>query len=71
LEPEDEAKAVTLMAERPAVSFPDVPAEVVQHAVLRSYQEFIGCSIRDFVRVLVERMAWNDLRAWLARLPAH
>jgi len=73
LNPEDEAKAVTLVTERLAVSFPDVPTEVVQHAVRRSYAEFTGRPIRDFVPVLLERMARNDLRARLAGFlqPAH
>ena len=63
LKPEDEAKAVSMIVQRLQESFPQVPADQVQHLVHRSYEEFTGRPIRDFVPVLVERMARNDLRA--------
>lgn len=68
LNPEDEVIAVTMIAERLEASFPDVPAVVVQHVVNRSYEQFDGRPIRDFVPVLVERMARNDLRGRLTTI---
>ncbi len=62
LSPEDEARAVTDVALRLAVSFPAVGSEVVQGAVRTSHEQFAGSPIRDFVPVLVERMAMARLR---------
>ena len=63
LAPEDEVKAVGEVTRRLAVSFPDVNVVEVEHAVHRSYEQFHGRPIRDFVPVLVERMARDQLRA--------
>ena len=49
LSPEDETRAVTEVVERLAVSFPDVPPDVVEHTVHISHQRFAGSPIRDFV----------------------
>lgn len=65
LTPDDESKAVTSVAERLAQSFPQVTADEVQFVVHRSHEQFAGNPIRDFVPVLVERMAREDLRAKL------
>jgi hypothetical protein len=35
----------------------------VEHAVHRSYERFTGSAIRDFVPVLVERMARDQMLA--------
>lgn len=59
---DDEAKAVTSVAERLAAVFPQVTADEVQQVVLSSYERFAGTPIRDFVPVLVKRMARDDLR---------
>jgi hypothetical protein len=61
LSPEDEHRAVTEVVQRLAASFPHVPADVVQYAVHTSYEQFAGSPIRDFVPVLVERMARTSL----------
>lgn len=58
---EDEARAVTEVAERLTASFPAVPADVVQDTVRTSYERFTESPIRDFVPVLVERMAKSHL----------
>jgi hypothetical protein len=58
---EDEVKAASEVTQRPAVFFPDVDVADVEHAVHRSYEVFTGTLIRDFVPVLVERMARDDL----------
>lgn len=63
--PEDETKAVTSVVERLAQSFPQVTTDEVQHVVHQSHEQFAGNPIRDFVPVLVERMAREDLRAKL------
>ena len=63
LSPEDEVRAVTEVIQRLGVSFPDLAPDVVEHTVHSSYERFSGSPIRDFVPVLVERMA----RASLAR----
>ena len=61
LAPEDEVKAVREVTQRFAVSFPNVNVVDVEHAVRRSYEQFTGSPIRDFVPVLVERMARDQL----------
>ena len=63
LAPEEEVKAVGEVTQRLAVSFPDVDVADVEHVVHRSYEQFRGRPIRDFVPVLVERMARDQLRA--------
>jgi hypothetical protein len=49
------------VVERLAASFPHVPADVVQSTVRSSYERFAGSPIREFVPVLVERMARSSL----------
>jgi hypothetical protein len=51
--------------ERLTVSLPQVPPAEVQRVVHLFYVQFIGNPIRDFVPVLLERMARDDLRAKL------
>jgi hypothetical protein len=61
LSPEDEHRAVTEVVQRLTASFPHVPPDVVQYTVRASYEKFAGSPIRDFVPVLVERMARTSL----------
>lgn len=61
LSPEDETRAVTEVAQRLSVTFPDVAADVVKDTVHESHERFSGSPIRDFVPVLVERMAKTTL----------
>ena len=58
---EDETRAVTEVAQRLTVSFPDVAPDVIQDTVHTSHQRFAGSPIRDFVPVLVERAANTSL----------
>ena len=58
---EDETRAVTEVAQRLTVSFPDVAPDVIQDTVHASHQRFAGSPIRDFVPVLVERAAKTSL----------
>ena len=55
LSQEDETRAVTEVAQRLKVSFPDVAPDVIQDTVHTSHHRFAGSPIRDFVPVLVER----------------
>ena len=61
LSPEDEARAVTEVAQRLSATFPDLAPSVVHDTVHQSYERFSGSPIRDFVPVLVERMARTTL----------
>ena len=58
---EDEVRAVTEVTRRLTGLFPEVEAAVVEHVVYRSYERFAGSPIRDFVPVLVERLARGAL----------
>ena len=58
---EDENRAVTEVAQRLKVSFPDVAPDVIQDTVHTSHHRFAGSPIRDFVPVLVERAAKTSL----------
>ena len=61
----DEAWAVT-ESQRLSTRFPDVPADVVSATVHHCYEQFAGSPIRDFVPVLVERMARSSLLSAMA-----
>ena len=61
LTPEDETRAVREVVQRLSASYPHVAADVVQHTVRTSYEQFADSRIRDFVPVLVERMARTSL----------
>ena len=63
LSPEDETRAVNELSHRLAASFPDIPADVITHTVHASYSQFVGSPIRDFVPVLVERVATSTLKS--------
>jgi hypothetical protein len=63
LAPEDELRAVADVASRLAMTFPDVNPVDVKHVVEQSHELFTGTPIRDFVPVLVERIARQDLLA--------
>jgi hypothetical protein len=61
LSPDDETRAVTEVVQRLAATFPHVAPDVVQDTVHVSYQQFADSPIRDFVPVLVERLAKTTL----------
>jgi len=61
LSPEDETRAVTEVVQRLAASHPSFAPEVVERTVRTSHEQFTGSPIRDFVPVLVERMAKTSL----------
>jgi len=61
LSTEDEVRAVTEVSERLVASFPEVTPEDVMRTVHTSHEQFEGSPIRDFVPVLVERMAKSNL----------
>jgi hypothetical protein len=61
LSPEDETRAVTEVSHRLVASFPDVAPDVIKDTVHSSYDPFAGSPIRDFVPVLVERIAKSTL----------
>lgn len=61
LSAEDETRAVTEVSERLVASFPEVAPDVVERTVHLSHEKFQDSPIRDFVPVLVERMAKSNL----------
>ena len=61
LSPEDETRAVIEVMRRLMGLFPDLAPEVVQRTVHASHERFAGSPIRDFIPVLVERMAKTRL----------
>lgn len=68
LSAEDETRALNEVSERLVASFPEVAPNVVAHTVHTSHEQFEGSPIRDFVPVLVERMAKSNLAS---ESPAH
>jgi len=58
---DDEIRAVTEVSQRLSTTVPEVPVEVVSETVHHCHEEFAGRPIRDFVPVLVERMARTSL----------
>jgi hypothetical protein len=63
---DDEARAVTEVTRRLSTRFPDVPVDVVSATVHHCHAQFAGSPIRDFVLVLVERIARSSLLAGTA-----
>lgn len=59
---EDENRAVTEVSHRLAASFPDMSPDDVATTVHASHEQFAGRPIRDFVPVLVERLAKSNLK---------
>jgi hypothetical protein len=62
LSPDDETRAVSEVTQRLVAIFPAVAPDVVQHAVHVTHERFEGSPIRDFVPVLVERIAKSNLK---------
>ena len=67
LSPADETRAIADVSHRLVTSFPGVAPDVIEHSVHASHEQFVGSPIRDFVPVLVERMAKDDLVTKLTR----
>jgi hypothetical protein len=63
LAPENEQRAVLAVTARLAAMFPGLPPVAVQDTVRASHDQFAGSPVRDFVPILVERMATALLRA--------
>jgi hypothetical protein len=64
---EDETRALSEVSQRLSTTFPDLPEDVVRDTVHGYHEQFAGRPIRDFVPVLVERMARTTL---VARMPS-
>lgn len=58
---DDQIRAVAEVSQRLATTFPGVPVEVAGDTVHHCHEQFDGRPIRDFVPVLVERMARTGL----------
>ena len=59
----DEARAVVLVKVRLRARFPMLRGEVIEQVVDACHREFNGSPIRDFVPILVERQARDELSA--------
>ena len=64
---DSEVRAVEDLIRRLVARFPDVPADSVRQIVNASWDTFTDKPIRDFVPVLVERSAQEQLRSGRAR----
>jgi hypothetical protein len=51
--------------------FPKAARSVIERAVDRRYLEFYGAPIREYIPIMVEREATDDLRTQLATMPIH
>jgi hypothetical protein len=58
-----EAESMSRVVTRLRQQFPELSADAVEQAVYGRYDEFDGRPIRDFVPILVERSARQDLSA--------
>ena len=61
-----EVHAIAHVAQRLRARFPDIRAEAIDRMVTDAAHEFDGRPIRDFVPILVERVALDQLRSWPA-----
>jgi hypothetical protein len=57
----NEAEAISRITRRLQQQFPELPAEAVEAIVNGRYHAFDGRPIRDFVPILVEHAAREDL----------
>lgn len=62
-EESEEARVLEHVRDRLSSRFPQVPAQRVSDVVARTYHDFDGARIRDFVEILVERDAAALLRS--------
>lgn len=53
---------ISEIVERLAAQFADYPTPKIREVVAQSYTEFDGVRVRDFVEVLVEKQARNQLK---------
>ena len=60
--PQDEAQALVTVARRLTQRYPRCSVEDVESAVRTAHERLRGRPIRDFVPVLVERFAGEQLR---------
>ena len=56
-----EAEAMSRVVRRLQQQFPKLPDEAIEHAVYGHYDQFDGRPVRDFVPILVERAAQQQL----------
>ncbi|RFA10884.1 hypothetical protein B7R54_17970 [Subtercola boreus] len=61
MEPEKEKEAVGKVAERLAEKFPDVSPEHIDDVVQSEYEALADAPVRDYIPVLVEHEAREDL----------
>lgn len=61
MEPDKEKDAVDKVAERLAEKFPDVSAAHVEEVVQSEYEALADAPVRDYIPVLVEHEAREDL----------
>jgi flagellar motor switch protein FliM len=57
----EQVRVLTQVSERLSSRFPDIPAQRVTAAVERSYHAFDQARVRDFVEILTERDATEEL----------
>jgi hypothetical protein len=57
----NEAEAMTRVVRRLRQQFPDLSDEAIDQAVYGHYEQFDGRPVRDFVPILVERAAQQQL----------
>lgn len=62
MQPDDESKALTLVAARLRTRFPNVDSDTIAATVARFHLQYDGRPIRDLIPVLVERDARDHLR---------
>lgn len=63
----DEDEQIASVESRLIKRFTDVPAERVSETVAAAHKHFIASTVRDYVALLVERRARNELQASLHR----
>jgi hypothetical protein len=59
----EESRSIALLVDRLQQRFPHVPPPAIRDIVDRACRGFAGARIRDFVPVLVEREALDELRS--------
>lgn len=57
-----EAQRLDALVRELRSTFPDMPAEQVHDVVLRTWREFLGAPVREFMPPLVRRQAISHLR---------
>ncbi len=67
---DEELLHIDQVIDRLGTRFPDLPREGIEQVVRSAHEHFATGKVRDFVPLLVERLAREKLQGWCPSLPS-